>query len=199
MEFTSMLKAIKRWFLTIFGDIKIYKFPFFLIYSPDTFRVKGEDTRRALELLKPGDIVLRKYIHYLDGYFIPGQYSHSSIYVGHGDIIHAVADGVEYIDVIDFLRCDGFCILRQDSEEEAAKAIKFAKDAEKGKAQYDFDFKSGNDAYYCHELVATAYKDLNIEKKKVTMFKFFKIKPRYLAESFLDNEHFHKVMEKIDL
>lgn len=171
----------------------------FIIYSPDTFKVKGNDTRKALELLKPGDIVLRKYVHYLDGYFIPGRYSHSSLYVGDGKIIHAVADGVEYIDVIDFLRCDGFCILRQDDEKEAEKAISFAKEQEARKAKYDFDFKSGNDSYYCHELVATAYKDLNIEKKSVNMFKFFKIAPRFLSESFLENEKFHIVMEKIDL
>lgn len=191
-----MFKAIKRWFLTIFGDIKIYKFPFFIIYNPDTFKVKGDDTRKALELLKPGDIVLRKYIHYLDGYFIPGEYSHSSLYVGDGKIIHAVADGVEYIDVIDFLRCDAFCILRQDDPLACEVAVAFAKTQEEKKAEYDFDFKSGNDAYYCHELVATAYKDVGIEKKKVTMFKFFKLAPRYLAESFLENKNFYKVLEK---
>ena len=185
---------IKRTFLTIFGDIKVYKFPFFMIYNPTTFRVKGTQTRQALELLKPGDIVLRKYVHYLDGYFIPGKYSHSSLYVGDGKIIHAVADGVEYIDVIDFLRCDEFCILRQDDEKLAEKACEFAKGAEARKAEYDFDFTSGNDKYYCHELVATAYKDMNIQKKSVTMFKFFKLDPRFLAESFLEDERFKEVL-----
>lgn len=191
-----MFKKIKQWFLTIFGDIKIFRFPFFMIYAPDTFRVKGYDTRNAMELIKPGDIVLRKYIHYLDGYFIPGKYSHSSLYVGNGKIIHSVADGVEYIDLIDFLRCDGFCILRQNDEALAAKAVEFAKNAVANKMQYDFDFKSDNDSYYCHELVATAYKGLNIEKKSVVMFKIFKLAPRFLAESFLNNENFHKVLEK---
>lgn len=191
-----MLKKLKKWFLTIFGDIKIYKFPFFVIYNPDTFRIKGEETRDAMAVLKPGDIVLRKYIHYLDGYFIPGKYSHSSIYVGDNKIIHAVAAGVEYIDVIDFLRCDSFCILRQDNEEIATKAVEFAKKAEEERAKYDFDFSSDNDDYYCHELVATSYADLGIEKKSVTMFKFFKLEPRYLAESFIENKNFHVVLEK---
>ena len=191
-----MFKKLKQWFLTVFGDIKIYKFPFFLIYSPDTFRVKGEDTRRAMNNLEPGDVVLRKYVHYLDGYFIPGEYSHSSLYVVNGKIIHAVADGVEYIDVIDFLRCDGFCVMRPNDKEAAEKAILFAKVAAATKTGYDFDFKSGNNAYYCHELVATAYKDLGVEKKEVKMFGLFKLAPRFLAESFIDNKNFSKVMEK---
>ena len=190
-----MFKKLKQIFLTIFGDIKIYEFPMFIIYNPSTFKIKGYDTRKALDILEPGDIVLRKYIHYLDGYFIPGKFSHSSIYVGNGQIIHAVADGVEYIDVIDFLRCDSFCIMRPKKKEEIAPAIEFAKAAEQRKAEYDFDFAPGNNAYYCHELVATAYKNMNIEMKPITMFKIFKLKPRYIAESFTENENFEKVLE----
>ena len=190
----KFFKKLKQKLLTIFGDIKIYKFPFFMIYSPDTFKVKGDQTRKAMELLQPGDIVLRKYVHYLDGYFIPGLYSHSSLYIGDGKIIHAVADGVEYIDVIDFLRCDGFCILRQDDPLAAEVAVAFAKTQEAKKAQYDFDFKSDNNAYYCHELVATAYEGLNITKKPVMMFKIFKLEPRYLADSFLEDPRFHKIL-----
>lgn len=193
-KFIAILKKIKKWALTIFGDIKIYRFPCFLIYCPDTFKVNGLATRRALELLKPGDIVLRKYVHYLDGYFIPGKYSHSSIYVGNGKIIHSVADGVEFIDVIDFLRCDGFCILRQKDEALAKEACDFAIQVEGDRTKYDFDFNSDNNAYYCHELVATAYSKLNIKKKPVVMFKFFKLAPRYLAESFLEDERFEEVM-----
>jgi uncharacterized protein YycO len=167
-----------------------------MVYCPDTFRVKGDDTRKPLNKLKPGDVVLRKYVHYLDGYFIPGKYSHSSIYVGCGKIIHAVADGVEYIDAIDFLRCDGFCIMRPNDESIAEKAVEFAKVIAATKTPYDFDFKSGNNAYYCHELVATAYKDLNVEKKAVKMFGVFNLSPRFLAESFIDNPNFTKELEK---
>jgi len=180
-----MFKAVKRWFLTIFGDIKIYKWPFFMIYCPDTFKVKGKDTRAALEMLKPGDIVLRKYVHYLDGYFIPGKYSHSSVYVGDGKIVHAVADGVEYIDVIDFLRCDGFCILRQDDEELAKKAVEFVKEQEAKKAKYDFNFTPGNDAYYCHELSATAYASMNIEMKSSRILRTVQSRAKVLGRVFL--------------
>ena len=55
---------------------------------------------------------------------------------------------------------------------------------------------SGNGSFYCHELVAAAYSDLGIEKKGVTMFKLFRIQPRFLAESFRENGKFRTVMEK---
>ena len=191
-----MLNKLKQWFLTIFGDIKVYKYPMFIVYCPDTFKVKGTDTREALNTLEPGDIVLRKYVHYLDGYFIPGEYSHSSIYVGNGKIIHAVADGVEYIDAIDFLRCDGFCIMRPNDKKIAEKAVEFAKVVAATRTGYDFDFKSGNSTYYCHELVATAYKDLEIEKKPSKILGIFKVDPRFIATSFLENKNLTKVLEK---
>ena len=58
--------------------------------------------------------MLRGYDNYLDGYFIddPHGYSHGAIYVGDGKIIHAVAQGVSEIDVLDFMRCDRICVLR---------------------------------------------------------------------------------------
>ena len=73
-DFLHKLKII---FLTILGDIKMFKFPFFLVYDPSSFAVKGYHTRLAMEMLKPGDIVLRRYRMYLDGVFIPGKYSHT--------------------------------------------------------------------------------------------------------------------------
>lgn len=189
-----MFKKIKKVLLSILGDIKVFKFPFFMIYDPGSYKIKGYHTREAMNLLNPGDIILRKYVNYLDGYFIPGTYSHTGIYVGGDKVIHAIAEGVQEIDVIDFLRCDGFCILRQDSKDAADKAIEFVRTAlEKGK-EYDFDFKSENDAYYCHELGAEAYKDLGIGKKKTKIFGI-QLEPRFLAESFLEDPQFRKILE----
>lgn len=189
-----MLKWLKRKFLTILGDIKIFKFPLFMIYDPSTFRVKGYHTRQAIDLLKPGDIVLRRYRMYLDGVFIPGKYSHTGVYVGDGKIIHAVAEGVSKIDVIDFLRCDGFCILRQNDANKALKAVEYCKEVLGQRGQYDFDFTDDNDSWYCHELGALAYPDCGIEKKGARILGF-KVAPRYLAASFLENENFKKILE----
>lgn len=75
-------KSFSERFLTIFGDIKFYKFPLFLIYDPGSYKVKGDDHREVLDLLQPGDILLRAYTNYLDGKFIPGLFSHAALYYG---------------------------------------------------------------------------------------------------------------------
>lgn len=76
------LKQFSEWFLTIFGDIKVFRFPFFLVYDPGSYQVKGDDVRALLGVLQPGDILLRAYSNYLDGKFIPGKFSHAALYCG---------------------------------------------------------------------------------------------------------------------
>ena len=38
------LHKIKSKFLTMFGDLKVFRFPFFLIYDPDDYAISGEET-----------------------------------------------------------------------------------------------------------------------------------------------------------
>jgi hypothetical protein len=88
MAFKQKMRAFSEWFLTIFGDIKVFRFPFFLVYDPGSYQVKGDDVRALLQVLQPGDILLRSYANYLDGKFIPGKFSHAGLYcgtVGEGD------------------------------------------------------------------------------------------------------------------
>lgn len=187
-----MLSRIKDFLLNILGDIKVYKYPFFMVYDPSTFYVKGYHTRQAIDIIEPGCILCRKYIHYLDGLFIPGKFSHSGIYVGNGKVIHAIAEGVKEIDIIDFLRCDGFCILKPKKVENGLVAVEKAKyflDT-----PYDFDFVDGMDAFYCHELTATCYLNCNIQKKDVKILGF-KLKERYTCDSFIENDNFEKILE----
>lgn len=80
--------------LDIVGDIKVFKFPLFVVYDNDEYKMAGCKIKQATEILKPGDIVLRGYDHYLDGHFINGDYSHGAIYVGNDTIIHAVSPKV---------------------------------------------------------------------------------------------------------
>jgi len=68
--------------LTWFGDLKYFKFPFFLIYDPSSYKVRGEDAREVIDIIQPGDVLLRAYDHYLDGKFIPGLFSHVGFYYG---------------------------------------------------------------------------------------------------------------------
>jgi hypothetical protein len=127
-------------FLTVFGDLKVFKFPLFFLYDPGSYLVKGEDMREVIKTVEPGDILLRGYGNYLDGYFIPGYFSHVGLYLGQVDaaaldsiwssdyapldqvkslvksgdqmVIHAMAEGVFMEDLLNFCRCDYMAILR---------------------------------------------------------------------------------------
>lgn len=121
-------------FLTIFGDIKVFKWPMFILYDPGSYLVKGEDMRQVIATIKAGDILVRSYKNYLDGFFIPGYFSHAGLYVGKvvaedeklielsegkkhfrtGDqmVVHSMAEGVFMEDVLNFCRCDYLAILR---------------------------------------------------------------------------------------
>jgi hypothetical protein len=118
----------------IFSDIKLYPWPLFIVYDPGSYLVKGRDARQAIDTVKPGDILLRRYRRYVDGYFIPGYFSHAALYIGPvGDddinlvqgksgkqrfrsgrqmVIHALAQGVLMEDLLSFCRCDQMAILR---------------------------------------------------------------------------------------
>jgi len=135
------MRRMSKWFkwlsnrlLKIFGDIKVFHFPFFIIYDPGGYLVTGPDTRQAMLIVKPGDLLVRGYMNYLDGYFIPGYFSHVGLYLGNvrpedielvqsargkelfrsGEqiVAHAMAEGVFMEDFINFCRCDYMVILR---------------------------------------------------------------------------------------
>lgn len=188
------LKWFKKTFLKTLGDIKVFKFPMFVIYDPKSFAIKGYHTRQALTALESGDIVLRGYDCYLDGYFIPGTFSHSGVYIGDGQIVHAIAEGVQELDVIDFLRCDRFCIMRPKNSEYAKIAAERAKHFVG--TPYDFDFKEGEENFYCHELSRVCYESVDI-KKSETKIMNVNVEPRYTCDSFLNNESFERILEII--
>ena len=130
----GFFKKLTNGFIKVFGDIKVFKWPFFLVYDPGSYLVKGYEMREVLDVLQPGDILLRGYNNYLDGYFIPGYFSHVGLYVGEVRpedealvtipegkdlfytgkqmVVHAMAEGVFVQDVLDFCRADRMLIVR---------------------------------------------------------------------------------------
>lgn len=100
----------------------------------------GDKVLEIMDILWPGDVVLRGFNRYLDGKFIPDplKYSHGAIYVGNSKLVHAVAQGVSEINIVDFCQCDRIAILRPKKCKSQAitKAKKFLKD----KIPYDFGF-----------------------------------------------------------
>ena len=196
-------------FLTVLGRIRVNRyFPFFS-YDPVGYAIKSTQIRKALTLLKPGDVMCRYYNGFVDGWFIPGRFSHTGVFVGDDDglpvVIHALGTGVQKIDVIDFLRCDGFAILRPRSG--AERACEIAK-RYLGRT-YDFFFDICEDyanedevenrtrRVYCHELTRSCFPSLDVP----TVFPVLwggmirSSKRQFLAQSFFDSKDFSLVYD----
>ena len=198
---TGLIHCMKASLLYVLGRIKVYKWPMFVVYDPNGYDVRAAGIRKAMSLVRKGDILVRRYKNYLDGYFIPGRFTHSGVYVGDGIIIHAMSDGVQKIDILDFLRCDGFAILRpkdkigRDIREIRAKAVDIAHSYLGN--EYDFDFeveepsndRRPNEKVYCHELVRKCFPDLDIPFVKPSLWNGMIRSSRYqvLAQSFFDS------------
>lgn len=143
-------------FLRMFGNVKYFHWPLFVIYDPKGYQVKGYEVREVINCLQPGDILLRGYDKYLSGAFIPGYFSHSGLYVGEvkeedkhkvdpplsehqlksfktGEqmVIHAMAQGVFMEDIIDFCRTDRMLILRFPQQIQAHDATDDAEPVER--------------------------------------------------------------------
>lgn len=191
---SDYIYALKRTALTIFGDIKIFKWPLFIIYQPTSFRMKGTHTREIMAILIPGDVVMRAYDDYLDGYFIPkgdSGCSHSGLYIGNNQIVHSIAEGSTLIDVIDFCRTDKIIVLRPNGHQEWA--IDHATKCADANIPYDFNFSPGPGKYYCHEFTASCYPKLNIKALSRKILGFIPSPKAFLADSFYTNENFKKV------
>ena len=183
-------------FLTIFGDIKIFKWPMFVVYDDSEFGITGEKTIEIMEILQPGDVILRGFDCYADGAFIPGslKFSHGAVYVGDNKVIHVMAEGVMKTDIVEFTRCDRIAIMRPRKYQKRAisKAKKFLKD----NVPYDFIFENNASALYCFELCGECYDKLEIPKKTVSKFLgLIKKKDVVLAESFFESKDFDCVFQ----
>ncbi len=119
---------------TALGQIKLSKSPLFLAYRPRSFALKGSQVREVMKKVQFGDVLVRSYNNYLDGFFIPGTFTHVGFYLGpvteenlkkiakventntfhtgQQMVIHAIGNKVYLEDLIDFCRCDGLAIMR---------------------------------------------------------------------------------------
>lgn len=191
----TFIYNIKRIILTIFGDIKVFKWPFFVIYHPVTFKVKGRDTRTIMSEIQPGDVIMRSYYNYLDGYFIPkgtSRCSHSGLYIGNNKIVHSIAEGSKIDDIIDFCRADKIIVLRPKKGQEWA--IEHANKCADSNVPYDFNFEEGSGKYYCHEFTASCYPALEIEPLSGKILGFISSPKAFLADSFYTNSNFTKIV-----
>ena len=153
-----------KWFVNFFGNIRVYKFGI-VILGETSYHIKGPDIRKILELLQPGDVLLRRYDHYLGGLSIPGYWTHAAQYIGDNEIIHMLGDGICKEDILTFLRADHICILRCKEKELIPYAIEKSKEFYEQNIAYDYQFKTDNKDLYCSELIY-----INFQKHKSIIF-----------------------------
>ena len=191
-----MTKLYKK-IIGIFGDVKYFKYPLFLVYDPSNYLFNSKDYENFLKNVQTGDIILRTYTHYLNGAIIPGFYSHAGLYIGNNEIFHATGkSSVSIIGAFDFVKCDGVAIVRPLVDEEDIKqAIAYAM-LQIGK-KYDFWFNFDcEETYCCTELIYWAFKN-SIDITPITYSKLFGlIKQTVVApDDFIDNVDCELVFE----
>ncbi len=160
---TKFRYKIQKWIFTFIGNIRWSGFlhPFWFTLNSVSFRLKGQHYRKIESLIRPGDILLRRFEGYLDKFLIPGFLNHGGIYVGKMNnldhqVIHAISDGVVVEDLIDFARTDHMVVLRAPARIRE-KAIERAK--ETVGSDYDFAFEFANTLRFsCTELISYCYK-----------------------------------------
>ncbi len=165
----SLFYKMKKKIIKFFADIKIYPYPgFFMLWGDTSYKVKGPRMREVLDIIQPGDILVRMYNNYIGSFFIPGYWTHAAIFEGPNNIIHMLGAGINREDILTFMRCDDIGILRHKGGIEVAQeAIELARtQLEKG-TKYDFDFNTENsETFYCTELIDYCY-NLGYPKDKI--------------------------------
>lgn len=166
------LYDIKAAVISWFADIRIYKGGF-VLFGESSYQLKGNEMREILNLIQPGDILLRRYSHYIGSLMVPGYFSHAAIYVGDNKIIHMLGEGITKEDILIFLRCDDIALLRAKTPEFIQSILHKAElYFEQGiKYDYNFNTKDGK-KFYCTEFVDSCADNIvlkSLKKRKTTM------------------------------
>lgn len=164
----NIIYKIKSVFLKWFSDIQLFRAPIWVLFGKTSYNINGVDSRNILNVLRPGDILLRRYDHYVAGLFIPGYFTHTSIYVGDNNVIHMLGDGICKEDILTFLRCDDIIVLRHSDLTKTENAIKKAYEYLSEKIQYDYDFNFQlQNRFSCTELIDCCYDHIEFSSKKM--------------------------------
>jgi len=122
-------------------------------------RINAKLAIEALQIMRPGSVLISKAFGELANIFIPGDFSHAAIYNG-SFIIEAKTIGVSRTNVFDFMLTKDDVIILEPlfcNEFDMTNAAKKCSDMV-GKP-YDFNFDPSTKAFYCSELVSYGYSD----------------------------------------
>lgn len=153
-----MKAFLARILIKLFGDIQFLPYPFFIVLWGSThYKIKGDEMRHLTNLIKPGDVLLRRYDRYVSGWFIPGYYTHAAIAKNRTTVIHATTHGVCEEDLLTFLRADHIAVLRYQKDDLVAKSAANLSETFLGK-EYDYTFMAEDKSkLFCTELVKFCY------------------------------------------
>jgi hypothetical protein len=162
MLFTLLKKLtfyLRAKILKVFGDLKVFKYPCWLVYDPKGYKASTEDFKVVLKKAEPFDVLLRRYDNYLDAYFIPGYWNHAALFVKQakdsnldGTVVHFMAEGCVEEDLFKFFKTDYVCLLRPKFDFDVPTVLK-RMDLAREK-DYDFGFNTNNyNRLYCSEYI----------------------------------------------
>ncbi len=177
--------SVKSKLLSFFSDIRIYPGGF-ILFGKSSYKINGTDMRSILNVLQPGDVLLRRYSHYLGSILIKGYFSHAAIYVGDNIVVHMLGEGITREDILTFLRCDDITILRADQVAAVYAKVKAEELSTQG-IPYDYDFVSDDKKLYCTELIDDVF------NHPVGREKYGKV---ILPDDFLNSSFFKVVWHK---
>lgn len=168
-----------------------------------------QDYLLSKKIIKTGDLVLVGNFKEISGLFIGKYFTHSLLYIGAGECVHAGKDGVRKILFEDiFSKYDTCMILRpnigKDYNRVVFKAVKFAK-KQIGKP-YDIFLEADGRGYFCTHLINISFLNagfdtgiLNrVEAKRGLFHIFSRIKRAPRADQFL-GANFSKVFVSCDI
>lgn len=123
---------ILRKLVFLLGDLRwlgLNKFPFCLgWYSYQDEIDLNEVIEEAIPLLEPGDIILHRDDGFVSNLFIGGAMIHAGLYIGDGQVVEAISEGVVRRNCAHILYSDKACILRPKiDQDKILLAIEWAK------------------------------------------------------------------------
>lgn len=146
---------IPKFILNFAADTFLSYKPMFFLYKPKIHLLKGYEIRQVINILKPGDILLRSYKGYMNAVIMNDQYSHAGLYIDDNTVIHSVREGAVKEDILDFCRADCICVIETIAKGDPIKAIEIANGLLG--VPYDYAFDPNDVEFYCTELVDKCY------------------------------------------
>lgn len=181
----TLFKA-KRKLLPFLTNLRLSKKPFWMMYQPQDYKIKGQSIQKISKIVQPGDIILRGFDKkFLDGLMVPNKfgYTQSGIYIGFNRVVHMTTNGITNSHLYDYCLADKIFIIRPCGNKN--KAVKLAKQYLYNEVPYDYFCKQGDRSLYCHQFCAQCYPQL--EYKRVNC-KLFGIKlPYWYGTCYIDD------------